>query len=133
MLDTGPWVAALDRRDAYHDWATAQFKQLALPFFTCEAVLTEASHLLRRARVDPTVLFQLVKSGAVVVRYDVESDVARVEALMRQYADKPMDFADACLVHMSELWETSHVLTLDTKDFSVYRKHRNQRISLIIP
>lgn len=95
--------------------------------------MTEAAHLLRRARVAPLLLFPLITSGALVVRYDVESDIDRIATLMHRYADRPMDFADACLVHMSEQFNSSEVLTIDMDDFATYRRHRNQAIPVITP
>ena len=49
ILDTGPLVAFLFRRERDHDWAKQQFAG-ATTFFTCEAVLTEASYLLRNLK-----------------------------------------------------------------------------------
>ena len=132
LLDTGPLVAALDRRDIYHAWAVEQFKRLQLPFYTCEAVLTEAVHLLRRARVRPAVLFPLITSGALVIRYDLASDVPQVSRLMERYENRPMSLADACLVRMAERHPHSTVLTADS-DFHIYRKHRNKTIPVIVP
>ena len=43
-----------------------------------------------------------------------------------------MSFADACLVRMTELIESSSVLTLDS-DFYIYRKNRRKMIDAIIP
>ena len=48
LVDTGPLVALLDRRDEYHVWAVEQLSGLRPPFLTCEAVIAEAFHLLRR-------------------------------------------------------------------------------------
>ena len=48
VLDAGPLVAFLDRRDSAHTWAEARFKEVHTPFLTCEAVLTEACFLLRK-------------------------------------------------------------------------------------
>ena len=44
----------------------------------------------------------------------------------------PMSLADASLVRMSELYHESIVLTIDS-DFLIYRKNRNQSISVILP
>jgi len=49
-LDTGPWVAFLNRRDQYHAWVTAQFAQLQPPLLTCEAVVSETCFLVRTWR-----------------------------------------------------------------------------------
>jgi Tfp pilus assembly ATPase PilU len=51
---------------------------------------------------------------------------------MRRYADRPMAFADACLVRMAELHANASVWTLDA-DFRIYRKNRRQTLSLVIP
>ena len=40
--------------------------------------------------------------------------------------------ADACLVRMSELVPNSVVMTLDS-DFLIYRRYRNEEISVIQP
>lgn len=47
LLDTGPIVAFLNKRDQYHEWVIEQFAELLPPFYTCEAVLSEACYLLR--------------------------------------------------------------------------------------
>jgi len=51
---------------------------------------------------------------------------------MQRYQSVPMSLADACLVRMAEIYPNSILLTLDS-DFRIYRKNKNQMISLIIP
>jgi predicted nucleic acid-binding protein len=51
---------------------------------------------------------------------------------MQRYASVPMSLADACLVRMSEVYENSQIITLDS-DFTIYRKQRNQTIPVIMP
>jgi len=46
--------------------------------------------------------------------------------------DQEMDFADACLVRMSELARDCQVWTLDG-DFKVYRRNERLHIPLIFP
>jgi len=41
IIDTGPLVAFLNKRDTYHDWAYSQISILAPPIITSEAVLSE--------------------------------------------------------------------------------------------
>jgi hypothetical protein len=48
LADTGPLVALFHEDDASHDWALARFQEFREPLLTCEAVLTEAMHLLRK-------------------------------------------------------------------------------------
>jgi len=49
VVDTGPLVAFLDKRDRHHDWAVSQWSQIEAPLLTCESVLSEACFLLRSA------------------------------------------------------------------------------------
>ena len=47
IVDTGPIVAYLNKRDRYHDWGVDQFSIFAPPFLSCEAVISKACFLLR--------------------------------------------------------------------------------------
>lgn len=132
LVDTGPLVAVLDQKDRYHQWAVDQFKAFPPPFYTCEAVLTEASHIVYRNGFDPDVVLELVNAGSVVPDFDLREHSVRVQALMQQYRDRPMDLADACLVRMAERDPESHVLSVDS-DFFIYRKHGNEAIAVIHP
>jgi predicted nucleic acid-binding protein len=75
----------------------------------------------------------LLASKAVVVDFDSNAAADRLVKLMRKYRDQPMDLADACLVVMSEQIANSTVVTLDRKDFSVYRRHDREVIPCITP
>ena len=61
LLDTGPLVAYLNRREhTRHPWAKRMFAQLPAPFYTCEAVLCEAAHLLKKAEASAFGHFWIV-------------------------------------------------------------------------
>jgi len=132
ILDTGPLVAAFNPRDAHHEWALAQSRSLASPLVTCEAVLTEAYHLLGRVPRARSALREWIRLGRVTtpLRFDVEA--GEIVGLLGRYEDRPMDFADACVVRLAETLGLP-VFTLDVRDFSVYRIRRNEVIPLIAP
>jgi predicted nucleic acid-binding protein len=132
ILDTGPWVALHCRDDAHHEWAKAQFAQHAAPFLTCEAVVAETCFLLSRAGFDPSRALALVDRGVVRIAMSLAEQVAAVRALFERYDNVPASLADACLVRMSELYEPSRVLTLDS-DFMIYRRHGRKVIPVLSP
>lgn len=132
VVDAGPLVAALDRRDAAHHWASEQLRTLTPPLLVCEPVLTEVAYLVRQHRGQTDVLLGMVSSGALRVAWAIDADVEAVRASMRKYADQPMSLADACVVRMAELFDDHAVFTLDA-DFAVYRTSRNRQIRLIAP
>lgn len=132
LLDTGPLVALLDRRDSFFDWATEHLHQLSPPLLTCEPVITEACFLVRHlADGIPTVL-ELLQRGFVKIDFRLDSEVETLLRLTAKYADVPMSLADACLVRMSELHPQSVVWTLDA-DFRRYRRKGRRVIPLMIP
>ena len=55
------------------------------------------------------------------------------ESQMRKYADLPMDLADACIVRMTELHRDCRVITVDRKDFSMYRRNGRDLIPMLAP
>ena len=131
-MDTGPLVAFLNRRDRYHDWATSQLAKVAPPLATCEAVVTEACHLLRNAPGGAEAVLELVHRGLLRLSFQLEEEIEPVSRLMARYANVPMSLADGCLVRLMELKAQSTLLTLDS-DFKVYRMHGRQVIPTRIP
>jgi len=131
ICDTGPLVAYLNRNDPYHTWAMSVMKQVPAPLLTCEAVLTEAAYFLRDDRVDVEPLFKLVERKLVTLDFDLSSHWPRVRVLMKRW--EQMDLADASIVVMSELHAKAQVLTIDRRDFSIYRRNDRQVIDLIAP
>lgn len=132
LLDTGPLVAFLNRRDRHHRWALRVLDAVAPPLVTCEAVLSEACFLLRRTAGGANAVLELVARGLVTVGFRCEPEAAALRRLLARYASVPMSFADACLVRMSEQLPTCRVLTLD-QDFSIYRRSGRQVIPLLTP
>ena len=91
LVDAGFLVALLSRRDAHHPWAVTQATQHAPPWRTCEAVLSEAFHLLGPRGVPG--LSALLRRRALIVAFDLDNDVESVIKLLQKYADVPMSLA----------------------------------------
>ena len=132
ILDTGPLVALLNPRDAYHEWATYQLADILPPLLTCEAVIAEACFLSTNYGKKPHTVLELMQDGFMTVSFQLNDEIEYLEKLMRKYADVPMALADACLVRMTEQYPRSTLLTLDS-DFHIYRKHGRQSIPCLIP
>ena len=129
IADTGFLVAFLNRRDQHHAWAVALAGEVVEPLLTCEAVLSEATfHLKSAGRV-----LELVEQGLVTLAFDAKKHLKELRKLATRYADRQPDFADLCLVRMSELTPKHSVITVDTSDFSVYRRNGRDTIPLITP
>jgi predicted nucleic acid-binding protein len=130
LADTGFLVALLSRRDRHRRWAAAQAAELPHPWITCEAVLSETSHLLGPPGTPP--LAALLGRDVLTPGFDLRANLEAVLVLMAKYADVPMSLADACLVRMTEILADPIVLTTDA-DFSLYRRHSRQVIPYVMP
>ena len=132
LLDTGPLVALLCAQEARHAWAVKQFSDLQPPLVTCEAVLAEADHLVRRARRQAGVVSELVHRGVLRIGLDLETEAGAISRIQAKYRDRPASLADACLVRMTELLPNPIVLTTDS-DFHVYRRHSRLVVPCVTP
>jgi len=130
LVDAGFLVALLSRRDSHHQWAVTQAPGHALPWRTCEAVLSEAFHLLG-ARGAPG-LGELLRRRALIAAFDLDNDVESVLKLLQKYANVPMSLGDACLVRMTETFADPVILTTDS-EFRIYRRHSRQMVPCMMP
>src|SRR5260370_6850425 len=130
LVDGGLRGGVLRRRDGKHGWGAAQAPRLPPPWATCEAVLSEASHLL--GGLGTPSFASLLRRGALVCDYRFADDMDAVLKLLEKYADVPMSFADACLVRMTETLNDPVLLTTDG-NFRVYRRHGRQIVPCVLP
>lgn len=127
LVDTGPLVALFDKSDGAHNIVSARFRSLSGPFLSTLPALTEASHILGPASRAFRSLAEFFVEGACALHLPDESEIDRAFALMADYADLPMDFADASIVSAAESLNITKVFTLDARDFAVYRAKRGKR------
>jgi predicted nucleic acid-binding protein len=130
LVDAGFLVALLSRRDSHHQWAVAQAPGHAPPWHTCEAVLSEAIHLLGPGGLPG--IGGLIRRRVLIADFSLDHDVEAVLKLLQKYADVPMSLADACLVRMAETFPDPVILTTDS-DFRIYRRHSRQIVPCVMP
>ncbi|KAF0093524.1 MAG: hypothetical protein E1N59_2793 [Puniceicoccaceae bacterium 5H] len=132
IVDAGPLVAFLHRRDHHHAWMRRQAQHLPTPWLTCGPVLTEAAHLLAQLPQGVEALFKLLERNLVTIDFDLMREREALSQLIRKYDTPGMSLGDACLVRMSELYPESRVLTFD-HDFTVYKRLGRRVIPIIAP
>jgi predicted nucleic acid-binding protein len=131
LIDTGAILALLDRSDRWHEPCVHAYKQLPLPLATSAAVLTELFHLLDPHTGELDVAWRFLHSGAVTILKIDDSDLPALESLMKKYHDRPMDFADATLVHLARRESLTAVFTVDRDDFETYRISGRRRFRIV--
>ena len=127
LVDTGPLVALFDPLDPDHERSREVLRQQRDALCATVPVLTEAFHLLGPASRGSKALRAFFGRRAAELFFLDSDAIARGFELMEQYADQPMDLADASLVVAAERLRTRAVVTLDRRDFDVYRIRRGHR------
>ncbi|MGD0813715.1 MAG: PIN domain-containing protein [Verrucomicrobiota bacterium] len=130
IADSGALVALLDPREEHHRWARETFSHQPDPWFTCEAVISEAFFLLHEAHA--RILDKLLRQKHLRLGLNLAEELCQVLDLRAKYADVPMSLADACLVRMCEILPDPVVVTTDA-DFKIYRRHSRQVVPFLLP
>ena len=121
LLDTGPWVALLDKSETKHLDCINWFQTYSGVLFSTEAVLTEVLFLLGFSiQAQVAALDFVLKSAVELVPSSKESLVA-CQSLMEKFSDLPMDFADATLISLAQETGVRDIITFDKKEFNIYR------------
>jgi predicted nucleic acid-binding protein len=131
LIDTGAILAFLDQDDRWHKRCVNSLSTLSLPLATSAAILAELFHLLRHQHLQKARAWNFVRSAAVTVLAIDDADLPALEALMDRHADRPMDFADATLVHLARRESLTTVFTIDHDDFETYRIDGRRRFRIV--
>jgi predicted nucleic acid-binding protein len=134
LTDAGPLIAIIDADEPDHAACLEALDQITLPLVTTWPAFTEAMYLLGRAGGirGQLALWQLVETERLVIAELSLPARNRSARLMQQYADQPMDLADATLVALAEERGDHKMFTLDA-DFLVYRLRGRQHFHVIPP
>ena len=129
IADSGLIIAALDKRDRHHTWASKALESQAPPWLVCEPVLAEISASVGT----PEPVLEMLRIGDLEIAFDLADNLAEVFGLVKKYRDQNIDLADACVIRMSEVIVDSVIYTVDKTDFSIYRRHSRQAIPCVFP
>jgi predicted nucleic acid-binding protein len=131
LLDSGALVSLLDRSQTRHLDYTSFFGTWEGAVVSSEAVLTEATHLLGRVRGGRRACIDFFLSGGAVLVPSTPASLRRSRDLIEEYANLPMDYADATLVVLAEELGTNLIFTTDRRDFAVYRIAGRKRFRIL--
>jgi hypothetical protein len=133
VVDTGPLVAALDRRDDQHAAclgllsATPEWRVIPAP------VLPEVDYLCRARRGEEAFVQLLddVRRGAFLVEDLVTDDYERVAELLTAYRDLRVGFVDAAVLAVVERLGEPKLATLDRQHFAAMRPRHVAALELL--
>ena len=131
LIDAGPLVALVDADDQHHARCVEALKGVREPLGTVWPAFTEAMYLLGDLPVAQEALWEMLMRNTVQILPLLTNDIPRLRQLMRKYSDRPMDLADAALVHVAERERIRRIFTVDRKDFGIYRLHGRTRFTII--
>jgi predicted nucleic acid-binding protein len=131
ITDTGPLIGWINRRDQWHEWSVATLTELTPPLITCEAVVAEAAWQLATSPEAVDRLYGLVDAGALRIVAVLPDQMAHIRALSAKY--EQMDFCDAAVVRLAEMFPQATVITTDSAHFTLYRRFRDQPLNLKHP
>jgi uncharacterized protein len=131
IVDTGPLVGWINRRDQWHTWSISVMEALEPPLITCESVIAEAAWHLGDSREAVDRLYGLIEAGALRIVPLLPDHIAHIRAFSAKYPQ--MDFCDAAVVRLSEMHPRALVLTTDTDHFTLYRRFQNKPLPFVHP
>ena len=119
LVDAGPLIALADRSDKHHRRIASYLRRFNGRLLPTWPVLAEACHFLpERSQIG---FLRWANAGGIGLVEMNESALTLIADWKEKYADLPMDLADASLLWVAQQTGILDILTIDLKDFSVYR------------
>lgn len=131
LVDAGPLVAILNRREQDHEVCVSALKKIERPLLSTWMPVTEAMYLLESSVDAQNALLEMIERGFLKILGIGASDLPSIRALINKYKDQPMDFADATLVHVANREGLPEIFTLDRRDFSIYKMKQNRSFRVV--
>jgi len=133
ILDTGPLLAALDQRDAYHHVCRTLLATSTESLVVPSPVLTELDYWLGRygGTTAQVAFVDEIISGTYIVLNLEPEEYVRVRELMARYADSDIGFVDAAVFTIVERLREPKLATLDRRHFGLLRPRHVESLRLL--
>lgn len=132
LADSGPFAALFNNRDGYHAQTLEFFRArgATLRLHTTWEVISEVMYFLDFSAAAQGDFLDWLHTGhradlITISALDV-GDLPTLSKMMRKYADRPMDLADASLVRLANSTGYTDIITIDRADFAVYRTNKRK-------
>jgi predicted nucleic acid-binding protein len=129
LIDAGPIIALFRKNDKYHKRAIDFLRDYEGRLLTSWPVIAEVMYELNKPDVQEKFLTWIERGGLEIVDMGQEV-VSGLIKLIHQYADVPMDLADATLMLYAEKTGINEIATIDS-DFYIYRTPKNDYLKNI--
>jgi predicted nucleic acid-binding protein len=130
IVDAGPLIALFRKRDKHHSRVKRFLSTNPGRLVSTLPVVTEVCHFLNlRGKV---AFLTWIRRGGLSVQAVAVDDFEEIITIMTRYGDREMDFADATLVWLAELLNTLDVMTIDRRDFQIYRPRSGNAFNLVL-
>lgn len=130
VVDAGPLIALFRKRDRHHSRVKRFLSTSRARLVSTLPVITEVCHFLNAD--GKIALLTWIRRGGLSLQPIAADDFEEISALIERYADQEMDVADATLVWLAELINTPDVMTIDRRDFLVYRARSGEAFNLVL-
>jgi len=131
IIDTGPWVALIDRSESRHAQCVQWLKNFSGRLYSTEAVLTEVLYILNFSITAQCAALDFVLESVVEIVPSSTDSLKKIKNLMKKYTDLPMDFADATIVCLAAETDMQNIVTFDRKDFAIYKLPKKKSFTIM--
>jgi predicted nucleic acid-binding protein len=124
-------VAIASARDQHDQLCVEHLRQLQPPLLTCWPVIAEAPWLLRHHASAVERLLGSFEEGLLRLSILDEKAMPWLATFLMRYGKVGTRIADDALVYLAEGEGTDTVLTLDRRDFLVYRLGNGRSLRIL--
>lgn len=123
LADSGLFIGLFDADDKHHARCAAFIEGYRGRLVTTWQVLTEALAMLSACQQAKllTWIHRGVSSSLIRIECTDPADLPKAIELTEKYRDQPMDFADASIYLLALRTGITSVVSVDRKDFAIYR------------
>ncbi|MFM9967068.1 MAG: type II toxin-antitoxin system VapC family toxin [Burkholderiales bacterium] len=130
LVDAGPLIALINPADKHHRVVKSHWRRFDGRRLTTWPVLAEVCHFLPEPM--QIGLLRWAEGGGISVVEMHETALSSLADWKEKYSDLPMDLADASLIWVAHQTGVLDILTIDRKDFSVYRMPGGKALNLVL-